>query len=943
MVRQRSETPLWAAWLVFSVVGLPLDHVSAKHLSPIPDNCLTQYETQPWWNVDVKEYGRLAKYSGRLLQTETSVPKQQQAERLFEYSTALTEQMLRRGVSTLGDASRLRRAMHKLVSGQPVGVTVIGGSVSEGGGVWLTARSTDSYVGRIFSWIKSTFPGAKHRLHNGAIGGVASLYFAQCVDDFVPDEDVDLVIVEFTVNDRMVGLSGKAPEPDTSDRRGFEVLLRKLLSFKNRPAVLILHHWSVYVNAPNFFDSLEDVVNIVVQYYGLPALSFRNALYHSMMANVEGYQHQQVYCDAVHPNKLGHRYLADLVIGFLQDAAAEVLQKPLTDEDEQAALQPLPVPMYEGNLESSSSCLKANNFKTIVQDPVGWDWVDEGRDGRHKWGPLQLEAIQATLAKRDSLLLLPTGGGKSVTFQLPPLSQEFAFTVVVSPLLALAKDQVQGCLERDIEAELWNSQVADSKRRLILSQLHSDQPSLKLLYMTPEALTRTPELRDALSAACGNKTLFAFAIDEAHCVTTWGHDFRSAYLTLDSLHSDFPGVPVAALTATATPQVQADIIKALVLRNPVVIKGSFNRSNLQYQIRHKELLINSPAEEEQEEDACGDQSAADKAALQDLVAFIRRQEGASGIVYARLRATCDWLAGELQNADLDASAYHAGRDADTRSRVQRNWSEGSLEVVVATIAFGMGIDKADVRWVVHWNAPSSLEGFYQESGRAGRDGQPSMSILYASKDDLAQLQRLEKGARAGNVAAVAAYALHPACRRKALLSHFHEKRAACNPAVELPCDFCQHPKTVVKQLTDLESRLEAMAAEAAAAEADAAKAAEREECDDADGDGSPSAITTASLQQHVTPGVKGKPGPAASSGATAAAGPGCPLSQPQRTLVKPVIKRRKPSAAFVAPRLAVPRDQSGDLCISGQCRSSGVAGHRKGFVPPLKDRNMPEP
>eukprot|EP00198_Chlamydomonas_reinhardtii_P006565 XP_001695901.1 predicted protein [Chlamydomonas reinhardtii] len=274
--------------------------------------------------------------------------------------------------------------------------------------------------------------------------------------------------------------------------------------------------------------------------------------------------------------------------------------------------------------------------------------------------PGQLEAIQATLAGQDALVILPTGGGKSVAFQLPCHTRAHGFTVVVCPLLALAKDQVDKCEERGIYAERWNCEVPEPRKASIAKDMVCDEPSLRLLYTTPESL-QTPKLLESLKEACANGNLVSFAVDEAHTVSEWGHDFRPAYLQLSAIKQEFPSVPVVALTASATPKVRDDIISVLRLKQPRLIKGSFNRPNIAYQV-----------------DACGTKS------FLDLVKFIQARSGEGGIVYARLR----WG---------PVGCYHAGKNNDVRTRVQRDWSSGGTNVVVATIAFGMGIDRPDVR------------------------------------------------------------------------------------------------------------------------------------------------------------------------------------------------------------------------------------------------------
>ncbi|KAF8066301.1 SAE2 [Scenedesmus sp. PABB004] len=397
-------------------------------------------------------------------------------------------------------------------------------------------------------------------------------------------------------------------------------------------------------------------------------------------------------------------------------------------------------------------------------------------------------AVEATLEGRDSLLILPTGGGKSMTFQLPPLARGDCFTVVVGPLMALAQDQVEACLELGIDARLWNSSTSDDARRAVLSDLASDAPELRLLYTTPESL-KNPTLRSYLKEAYAAGTLLSFAIDEAHCVAEWGHDFRPSYLELCTLKTDFPDTPIAAVTASCTAAVEASVMQQLRMRDPLLIKGGFNRPNIEYKVAFKELISEGTQD----------------AAVEHLADFIRARPGQCGIVYARLRATCDWLSSTLSAADLDVGTYHAGKDAARRRKVQSDWASGALDVVCATIAFGLGIDKATVRWVVHWDAPSSLEGFYQESGRAGRDGLPSESLMLVSADDLDTLAKLSR--RSGAAAAVAGFACLPGCKRRRLLDFFGQKRGACDAAQEQLCDYCAAPAATRRLQSTWEEQL----------------------------------------------------------------------------------------------------------------------------------------
>ena len=293
--------------------------------------------------------------------------------------------------------------------------------------------------------------------------------------------------------------------------------------------------------------------------------------------------------------------------------------------------------------------------------------------GYETFRPLQLTAMSSLLSGQDVLLILPTGGGKSLTFQLPAVLRN-QISIIVTPLLALAQDQVEIANDlHDIEAASWSSQVSDSRKASLTQEIIADDGSLRLLYVTPEAL-HTEKLIDVLTTAHTANRLCCFAVDEAHCCSTWGHDFRPSYLSLGDVRAKLPGLPVIAVTATATPHVQSSIVSLLNLHTPRVLVGSFNRPNLQFNVVHKELL--------------GDGSK--QAVLQEAVWFIlnRPASGESGIVYCRLRTTCDEVASALRDADIDAASYHAGLDITRRSRVQQDWKDGGYAVVVATIAFG---------------------------------------------------------------------------------------------------------------------------------------------------------------------------------------------------------------------------------------------------------------
>jgi RecQ family ATP-dependent DNA helicase len=426
---------------------------------------------------------------------------------------------------------------------------------------------------------------------------------------------------------------------------------------------------------------------------------------------------------------------------------------------------------------------------------------------REHWGvaafrPLQREACRAVLAGRDVLLVLATGSGKSLCFQLPAAAAG-RVAVVVTPLLALARDQVQAALDGGLDAAEWTSTTPEPRRARLAAELADADASLRLLYTTPESLAK-PELFEALRVAHAAGRLACLAVDEAHCVCAWGHDFRPAYLALGDARRALPGLPVIAVTATATPEVRRGIAEALALRPGATdtLLGSFDRPNLALRVVHKELL------------GGGGGGGERAAALTALAAFAAARPGASGIVYARLRADADAVADALSDSGVEAAAYHAGLDAGRRARVQRDFMGGGIDVVCATVAFGMGIDKPDVRYVLHFDAPASLEGYYQEAGRAGRDGAPAECVLFAADAELRRLAALERGGgRAGGAAGVASYLQGGGCRRAALLAHFGERRGACTPgAGEAACDACADPAGARRALARLEAALEARAA-----------------------------------------------------------------------------------------------------------------------------------
>ncbi len=391
---------------------------------------------------------------------------------------------------------------------------------------------------------------------------------------------------------------------------------------------------------------------------------------------------------------------------------------------------------------------------------------------RRLWGfeqfrPLQRQAIGAVLDGRDALVVLPTGGGKSLCYQIPAACSG-GLVLVVSPLIALMDDQVAAAREAGLHAGALHSQVTPEERSRVRRLIASRE--LNLLYLSPERLALA-ELGDAI-----DQRLVLIAVDEAHCVSHWGHDFRPEYRQLGAVFARFPGIARLALTATATPKVQEDIRLQLGLRSPLTLVGNIDRENLIYRSvpRHR--------------------------VLPQVVEAIRRHAGEAGIVYAQTRKDVERLAAGLKEAGIDAAGYHAGMDPVVRQRVQQDFVNERLAVVVATIAFGMGIDRSDVRFVIHANAPKSLEHYQQEAGRAGRDGEPAECLLLFSAGDLATHRSLalRDGALAPErqraldrqLADVGRFAGSPICRHRLLTEHFGQEYQP--PAVEGcgACDVC---------------------------------------------------------------------------------------------------------------------------------------------------------
>jgi ATP-dependent DNA helicase RecQ len=394
--------------------------------------------------------------------------------------------------------------------------------------------------------------------------------------------------------------------------------------------------------------------------------------------------------------------------------------------------------------------------------------------GFTKFKGTQEAIVKSVLAGKDTFVIMPTGGGKSLCYQLPAIMSE-GVAIIISPLIALMKNQVdlvRNYSDKDSIAHFLNSSLNRTERNVVIKDIKEGRT--KMLYVAPETLTK----QDTVDLFKEVKVSF-IAVDEAHCISEWGHDFRPEYRRIREIITALKQkFPIIALTATATPKVQSDIVKTLEMKKPNIFISSFNRPNLYYEIRSKKTP---------------------QLAIKNMVQFIKQRPGKSGIIYVINRKTCDDLSEVLRANGIKAQPYHAGLDGKLRTQTQDAFLMEELDVIVATIAFGMGIDKPDIRFVIHYDIPKSLENYYQETGRGGRDGLDGECVVYFSYKDISKLEKLLRdksvAERERNIQLInetVAYIESAECRRKFLLHYFGEEFDAkdCNGM----CDNCKHPK-----------------------------------------------------------------------------------------------------------------------------------------------------
>ncbi len=372
----------------------------------------------------------------------------------------------------------------------------------------------------------------------------------------------------------------------------------------------------------------------------------------------------------------------------------------------------------------------------------------------------QKAIIENVLAKKDTLVIMPTGGGKSICFQLPALFFD-GITLVISPLIALMKDQVDSLKANGISATYYNSSQSSEEQEKVFDAIINK--TVKLVYVAPESLALLQNVLNQQYISC-------VAIDEAHCISSWGHDFRPSYKQLSFLKKTLPEVPIVALTATADKATQEDILTQLAVPNATKYVSSFNRENISLEVR----------------------SANDR--VQQIIKFINKKPNDAGIIYCLSRKATEQLASKLKQQNINAKAYHAGLAFEERAKTQEDFIKDDVQIICATVAFGMGIDKSNVRWVIHYNMPKNIEGYYQEIGRAGRDGLPAEALLFHSYSDVIQLRQFianssNQEVQTAKLDRMKQFSEATVCRRKILLSYFGELiEKNCGN-----CDVCKNP------------------------------------------------------------------------------------------------------------------------------------------------------
>ncbi|XP_021768373.1 mediator of RNA polymerase II transcription subunit 34 isoform X2 [Chenopodium quinoa] len=458
----------------------------------------------------------------------------------------------------------------------------------------------------------------------------------------------------------------------------------------------------------------------------------------------------------------------------LQDVQDQI--KLLLDQQENLYARQSELKALLENCEASGSH-RNDGASTAPEDWSGsFGWDSEAEDlrlnifGISSYRANQREIINAVMSGRDVLVIMAAGGGKSLCYQLPAVLRD-GVCLVVSPLLSLIQDQVMGLTALGVPAYMLTSTTSKEDEKFIYKALEKNEGDLKILYVTPEKISKSKRFMSKLEKCHHAGRLSLIAIDEAHCCSQWGHDFRPDYKNLGILKTQFPTVPVIALTATATKKVQLDLIEMLHIQKCVKFVSSVNRPNLFYMVREK--------------------SSVGKVVVDEIADFISGSypNNESGIVYCFSRKECEQVAKELREKRIKADFYHADMEVRDRENVHMRWSNGKLQVIVGTVAFGMGINKPDVRFVIHHSLSKSMETYYQESGRAGRDGLPAECLLYYRPADMPRQSSMVFYENAGlqNLYDIVRYCQsRTGCRRAAFFKHFAEPLLDCNGM----CDNC---------------------------------------------------------------------------------------------------------------------------------------------------------